>query len=116
MALERIGRHKGYWRVVPDAPKAVRVKSPKPISRRAWINAYAAQVWKRYGDMFGDWAVSGMDEEERDRYIGGGDPKLDHQARESMEEGLSDAIQFLRVPDDLAIEVRRAVLRLSSLD
>lgn len=112
MKLVRVGRHRGYYEVVRTTPRPCLPKQPKPLSRRARVNMYADRLWRRYGDMFGDWAVAGMNDEERDRFIGGGDRRLDRLARESMEDGLSD-VMSRTVPLELADSIRRAVFRLA---
>jgi hypothetical protein len=109
MRLRRIGNHRGYYEVIPSSEKP---KLPKPPSRRQVVNAWASKVVRHYGDMMGDWAVAGMTDEERDQYIGGGSRKLEKQARDSMLDGLCDAMLMMNVPDHLLDSVRRAVLRL----
>lgn len=118
MRLRRIGNHKSYHEVIRepgDAMKELKAALPKPPKKKERIEAWAQHVWRRYGDMFGDWAVAGMDDAERERYIGGGDRKLNKQAEESIEDGLCDAINFLRVPMDLVDQVKRRVLVISGM-
>jgi len=117
MKLKRIGNHEGYWYIVPGTEKPPKPAKERKVrtSRRKRIELWADLVWKQYGDLFGDWAVSGMTEEQRDRYIGGGSRKLDRLARACIHEGLSDAMQYMCVPDELFVKVRSVVLRISGM-
>lgn len=115
MKLHRIGHHRGYYEVErtplkPRKPSAARPRRPSKTARAA---EYAERIWRRYGDFFGDWAVSGMDKEEIDRFIGGGDRRLNKQAKDNIEDGISDAMYTMRVPLELAQLVRRQVMKLS---
>lgn len=112
--MRRIGRHRGYFAVTPYKKKEERVK-PKSARQEKTerIERWATNVLRRYEGMMGDWAVSGMTAEERDLYIGG-DNALYKKARESIEDGLCDAMIQMGVPLDIVHDVRREVLRRTS--
>lgn len=105
----------GYYEII-EREKPKRPAAPRPPSQRQLITMYAQRTWRRHGDMFGDWAVAGMTEAERERFIGGGDRRLDKQANDCMEEGLRDAMACDGVPLRLFDKVCRAVKRLAHLD
>lgn len=116
--MRRVGRHRGYLAVFhsnkPRTPKPVTPALPK-ATKAERVERWAQLVWKRHGCMFGDWAVAAMTEEQRNRYIGGGDKALDRQARESMDDGLCDAMIQMGVPLDIVDDVRRSVKRMADL-